>query len=191
MAINHHPHSAFLRPIVTLALLLCMAVEANAEIKYYYYILNKKGEATLWCEVRDNVQSPGSKPDLPPWMKSPLVDEYHYWATSSMTQYGDDRENKSEYMYVNIKASKNTANSILRKCWKLNEGATELKALPSGVSTYNILVTYDVKEEKDFTINIKGDSVKIDLTQASQTEGKSIQELQEIYAKSVPIDVDE
>ena len=35
------------------------------------------------------------------------------------------------------------------------------------------------------------DSVKIDLTQASQTEGKSIQELQEIYAKSVPIDVDE
>ena len=67
-------------------------------------------------------------------------------------------------MYVNIKASKNTANSILRKCWKLNEGATELKALPSGVSTYNILVTYDVKEEKDFTINIKGDSVKIDLS---------------------------
>lgn len=164
MAINHHPHSAFLRPIVTLALLLCMAVEANAEIKYYYYILNKKGEATLWCEVRDNVQSPGSKPDLPSWMKSPLVDEYHYWATSSMTQYGDDRENKSEYMYVNINASKNTANSILRKCWKLNEGATELKALPSGVSTYNILVTYDVKEEKDFTINIKGDSVKIDLS---------------------------
>ena len=35
------------------------------------------------------------------------------------------------------------------------------------------------------------DSVKIDLTQGSQTEGKSIQELQEIYAKSVPIDVDE
>ena len=35
------------------------------------------------------------------------------------------------------------------------------------------------------------DSVKIDLTQASQTEGKSIQELQEIYAKSVPIDVDD
>ena len=57
-----------------IVLLLCMAVEANAAT-YTYYVLNKKGEATLWYKVTN--QTAGKEPSLPNWMRSPLVKEYH------------------------------------------------------------------------------------------------------------------
>ena len=70
MAINHHTHSAFLRPLITLLLLLCMAVEANA-YTYTYYIINKKGWTGLW--FKETTQTAGNAPSLPDWMRSPLV----------------------------------------------------------------------------------------------------------------------
>ncbi len=146
-------------------LLLCMAVEANAAT-YTYYVLNKKGEATLWCEVID--QNAGKEPSLPNWMRSPLVKKYHYWLSSSCTKGTTARSNVSEYTF--IQGDNNTTSDNLKYSWTVNNNATELETLPS--SNCTIFVTYDVVD--DFTINIEGKNVPIDLT------GKTYYNIQDV-----------
>ena len=148
-----------------IVLLLCMAVEANAAT-YTYYVLNKKGEATLWCEVID--QNAGDTPAIPNWMKSPLVKKYHYWLSSSCTKGTTARSNVSEYTF--IQGDNNTTSDNLKYSWTVNNNATELETLPS--SNCTIFVTYDVVD--DFTINIEGKNVPIDLT------GKTYYNIQDV-----------
>lgn len=174
MAINHHTHSAFLRPLVTLLLLLCMAVEANA-YTYTYYVLNKKGEATLWYKVTN--QTAGKEPSLPNWMRSPLVEKYHYWAQSSLTQGTVARTNATEYSYSD--GSKKTLNE-LKYPWTVNGGASEMEELPSSDS--NIFVTYDVKV--DLTMNIRDKNVTIDFT------GQTLYNMQDVFGWYIFVDKD-
>ena len=175
MAINHHPHSAFLRPLLTLLLLLCMAVEANA-YTYTYYIINKKGEATLW--FKEKTQNAGDKPSIQNWMKSPLVTQYHYWSYDSFdhdTSY--DRGNKFEYMYYDG-SNNQTDNTYLKPKHTLKDGATELTSLPG--NDLVIFVTYDVKQDQ--TINIRGKNVHIDFT------GNTFYNMQDVWGWYVFVD---
>lgn len=177
MAINHHTHSAFLRPLITLLLLLCMAVEANA-YTYTYYIINKKGEATLW--FKEKTQNAGDKPSIQNWMKSPLVTQYHYWSYDSFdhdTSY--DRGNKFEYMYYDG-SNNQTDNTYLKPKHTLKDGATELTSLPG--NDLVIFVTYDVKQDQ--TINIRGKNVHIDFT------GNTFYNMQDVWGWYVFVDKD-
>lgn len=142
MAINHHKHSAFLRPIVTLALLLCMAVEANA-YTYTYYIINKKGWTGLW--FKETTQTAGDAPSLPDWMRSPLVEKYYYYDDSRVTHTaytnGSDGRPKDE-CYWHDSGSRYQPD-VLNGKYEYKNKTDELTALPE--SDANIFVFYDVK----------------------------------------------
>lgn len=143
MAINHHPHSAFLRPIVTLALLLCMAVEANA-YTYRYYIINKKGWTGLW--FKETTQTAGNAPYLPDWMRSPLVEKYYYYDDSRVTHTpytngSDGRPNTECYYHNGSKVV--TDDTVLPGKYEYLNKTNELTALPANDA--NIFVFYDVK----------------------------------------------
>ena len=143
MAINHHPHSAFLRPLVTLLLLLCIAVEANA-YTYTYYIINKKGWTGLW--FKETTQTAGNAPSLPDWMRSPLVEKYYYYDDTRVkhTLYKDDpdgRPNTECYYHNGSKVV--TDDTILPGKYEYLDKTNELTALPANDA--NIFVFYDVK----------------------------------------------
>ena len=150
MAINHHPHSAFLRPIVTLALLLCMAVEANA-YTYTYYIINKKGWTGLW--FKETTQTAGNAPSLPDWMRSPLVEKYYYYDDSQVTHTaytnGSDGRRTNECYWHDSQYRSDNNNITTAKPEFLN-GKYEYKNKTDGLtvlpeSDANIFVFYDVK----------------------------------------------
>ena len=158
-----------------LTLLLLTAAETKA-YTYTYYIINKKGEATLW--FREKTQSAGEQPSIPNWMKSPLVTKYHYWSYSSFdhdTSY--DRGNACEYKYYDG-SNDQTDNTYLKPKHTVKDGAEELAQLPS--EDHVIFVTYDVKE--DMTINIRGNNVHIDMT------GNTYYNMQDVWGWYVFID---
>lgn len=173
MAINHHTHSAFLRPIVTLLLLLCMAVEANA-YTYTYYIINKKGWTGLW--FKETTQTAGNAPSLPDWMRSPLVEKYYYYDDSRVTHTAytngsDGRPTNECYWHDSQYRSDNnkitTAKpEFLNGKYEYNAKTDVLTALPE--SDANIFVFYDVKSSTTV-----GDTY-IDLT------GKSYYNIQDV-----------
>lgn len=136
-------------------LLLTMAAEANATT-YRYYILNKSGWATIWCEQD---QTKGTAPSIPEWMKSPLATNYRFYTTDQFTQGSIVRENYSEYAYIYNTNAHYDGKNELKYSWTKKDGAEELKSLSSNTV---IFVTYDVVE--NFTLNIGGKDVPIDLT---------------------------
>ena len=158
-----------------LTLLLLTAAETKA-YTYTYYIINKKGEATLW--FRAKTQSAGEQPSIPNWMKSPLVTKYHYWSYSSFdhdTSY--DRGNAFEYKYLDG-SNDQTDNTYLKPKHTVKDGETEMTQLPA--EDHVIFVTYDVKE--DMTINIRGNNVHIDMT------GNTYYNMQDVWGWYVFID---
>ena len=140
---NHHPHSAILRPLLTALLLLCMAVEANA-YTYTYYIINKKGWTGLW--FRETTQTAGDAPSLPDWMRSPLVEKYYYYDDAKVTHktYAEDPSGRpnAECNYHNG-SSVVTNDAVLPGKYEYKEKKDVLTSLPA--SDANIFVFYDVK----------------------------------------------
>ena len=143
MAINHHTHSAFLRPLVTLLLLLCMAVEANA-YTYTYYIINKKGWTGLW--FKETTQTAGDAPSLPDWMRSPLVEKYYYYDDARVTHTSYTKDNPvgrptDECYWHDFE--KRYQPDVLNGKYEYKNKTDVLTVLPE--SDANIFVFYDVK----------------------------------------------